>query len=297
MAKNNVVGIGVNIPGANIEEVSIQSKVSLLDYDIAIIDPIISSFYEYSNDKYLGKPSLNDSDSFSLKEKIEYWRREILESVKAGKNIFIMLNSEQNVYIATGKKSYSGIGRNRQTTRLVTIASNYHIIPGGIQVTSSNGASMVLVGKDNVLAPYWMEMGEISEFRILLNGDGIRPLVQTKTGQKIVGGIIRYKNAGGNLFLLPYIDFERENYMYENEEDGKDYWTDEAVAFGKKFVSSLCSLSNAINTLSRLSAKPVWLTLDRYTLPKEDKIRNKIINIDELVKSLGKKNENKDWKI
>lgn len=34
MARNSVVGIGVDIPGADIEEVSLRSKVSLLDYDM-----------------------------------------------------------------------------------------------------------------------------------------------------------------------------------------------------------------------------------------------------------------------
>src|SRR3990172_8422377 len=297
MARNNVVGIGINIPGVDIEEVGLKSKVSLLDYDIAIIDPAIYSFYGYSYDEYLGKPCLDDSNSFSLKEHIEHWRREILESIRAGKNIFLMLNKEQEVYIATGEKSYSGTGRNRQTTRQVTMTSNYQIVPAGIQVTNSNGSSMVLVGKDNVLAPYWAELGEFSEFRVLLDGDGLKPIVQTKTGQKTVGARIRYKNAEGNLFLLPYINFGRENYTYKNEDDGKYYWTEEAVAFGKKFVSSIYALSNAVNAASEFSAKPEWLTQDKYTLPKEEKARDKLIDVQSKIDGLQKRKEQREQEI
>lgn len=286
MARNNVVSIGINIPGADIEEVSLRSKVSLLDYDIAIIDPAIYSFYGYSYDEYQGKPCLDDSNSFSLKEHIEHWRREILEGMRAGKNIFFMLNNEQGVYVATGDKSFSGTGRNRQTTRHVSMASNYQIVPGNIQVTSSNGSSMSLVGKDNVIAPYWSEMGESSEFRVLL--DGVKPIVQTKTGQKTVGARIRYKNSEGNLFLLPYIDFKREDFTYENEEDGKNYSTKEAIIFGKKFVSSICALNKAVNTAGGFTAKPDWLTQNKYVLPKEEKARDKLIEVESKIDALQK---------
>jgi hypothetical protein len=148
-----------------------------------------------------------------------------------------------------------------------------------------------------VLATYWAEVGDISEFRVLLSSDGIRPLIHTKTGQKIVGGIIRYKNAKGNLCLLPYIDFDREDYTFESEEDEKDYWTEKAVSFGNKFVSSICTLSKALNNLSGLSPQPVWLAVDKYSLPKEEKIREKIVTIDSKINALQNKKERYEQEI
>jgi hypothetical protein len=291
MAKNNVVGIGLDIPGTDIEEISLKSKVSLLDYDVVIIDPSINSFYGYGDDEYRGKRSLDDSNSFSLKEHIEHWRREILESIRAGKNIFFMLNKEQEVYVATGEKSFSGTGRNRQTTRHVSITSNYQLVPGSIEVTNSSGSSMALVGKDNVIAPYWSAMGNPSEFRVLLGGEGVKPIVQTRTGKKTVGAKIRYKNAEGNLFLLPYVDFDREEFTCENKEDGEYYWTAEAIAFGKKFVSSICALDKAARSTGELSAVPDWLTQDKYVLPKEEKARSKLIEVESKIDKLQKMKE------
>jgi len=291
MAKNNVVSIGLDIPGTDLEEISLKSKVSLLDYDVAIIDPAIYNFYGYSYDEYQGKPSLDDSNSFSLKEHIEHWRREILESIRAGKNIFFMLNKEQEVYVATGGKSFSGTGRNRQTTRHVSITSNYQMVPGGIEVTNSSGSSMTLAGKDNVIAPYWSAMGGSSEYRVLLGGEGVKTIVQTRTGKKTVGAKIRYKNSEGNLFLLPYIDFDREEFTYKNEEDEKYYWTDEAIIFGKKFVSEICALDKAARSTGELSATPDWLTQDKYVLPKEEKARDKLIEVESKIDELQKKKE------
>jgi len=111
MSKKSVVSIGIEIPGADVEKISIKSKVSLLDYEIVIINPSIFNFYGYSHDNYLGKPCLDDSNSFSLKEQLAHWRREILENIKARKNVFIMLNENEEVYVATDKESYSGTGR------------------------------------------------------------------------------------------------------------------------------------------------------------------------------------------
>jgi hypothetical protein len=291
MGKKNVVSIGYDIPGADIEKISLKSKASLLDYDVVIINPAIYDFYGYSYDEYLGKPCLDDSSSFSLKEHIEHWRREILESIKAGKNVFFMLNQEQKVYVATGTKSYSGTGRNRQSTKHVDLASNYQIVSGGIEVTNSNGSSMSLVGKDNALATYWSSISSLSEFRVLLGGEGVKPIVQTKTGQKTVGARVRYKNAEGNLFLLPYVNFELDKYTYENEEDDKTYWTDEAVALGKRFVSSICALDKSVKSTGELSAKPDWLTQDKYVLPKEEKIIRKLIEVEKKIDTLQKKKE------
>jgi len=297
MAKKNIVSIGIEIPGVDVENIDLKSKDSLLDFDVVIINPDIYEFFGYSCGNYLGKPCLDDSNSFLLKEHIEHWRREILEAINAGKNIFILLNKEQNVYVATGEKSYSGTGRNRQTTRHVTSTSNYQIIPRGINVTNSNGSAMKLSGKDNVLAPYWAAMEAVSEFRVLLDGEGIDPIVQTKTGQKTVGARLRFKNTEGNLFLLPYIEFEREEYTYTNEEDGKIYWTDEAIALGNRFVSSICALDKVLRSSGKLSAKPNWLAQEKFLLPKEEKIRRKLLEVEEQIGTLQNQKETLEQEI
>lgn len=299
MARSKIIGVGIDMPGtgAEVDTTSLRSKVSLLDYDIAIINPAIYNFYGYSFDEYLGKQCLNDSNSFSLLEHLEHWRREILESIRAGKNVFLMLNQEEVVYIATGEKSYSGTGRNRQTTRHVISISNYQLVPGGITVTNSNGSSMVLIGKDNILVPYWSALQDVTEFRVLLDGQGLKPLVQTRTGNKTVGAKLRYKNADGNLLLLPFIDFELDEYSYENEEDKKAYWTIDAIALGKRFITSICELDKALRSTSELSAQPDWIIQDKFVLPKEEMARAKLLEVETKIDNLQKKKEQIDQQI
>ena len=270
---------------------------SLLDFDIIIIDPAIDDFYGYSYDNYQGRPCLDDTNSFRLKEHIEHWRREILEAIKAGKNVFLYLNEEEEVFIATGQKSYSGTGRNRQTTRHVGLASNYQIIPGGIETTNSNGSSMVLSGKNNELAPYWKELGQVSEFRVLLDREGLRPTIQTKNGAKTVGARLRYKNADGNLFLMPYISFSDEKYTYENEEQDELYWSEEACTLGNKIISAICALDKSIRTTGEVSAIPDWVSQDKYLLPKEEKIRDKLVVVENKIENLQRQKEKHEQEI
>lgn len=291
MSKRTIASVGYNIPGTNVEDINIKSKISLLDYDVVIFDPSIYDFYGYGCENYLGKPCLDDYNSFSLKEHIDHWKREILDSIKTGKNVFLMLNKEQEVYVATGEKSFSGTGRNRQTTRHVTNTSNYRMVPGGIKATNAAGSNMMLVGKDNVLAPYWSALGTISEYRVLLEGKDIKPIVQTKTGEKVVGAHLRYKNADGNLLLLPYIDFEREEYSYQNEEDKKYYWTDEATTIGKSFLSSILALDKILRSTGKLSAKPEWLTQNKYILPKEEIVRKSLIEVESEIERLHQRKD------
>lgn len=299
MARSRIIGVGIDIPGtgAEVETTSLRSKASLLDYDIAVINPAIDNFYGYSYEEYLGKPCLDDSNSFSLKEHIEHWRREILEAVRAGKNVFFMLNQEQIVYVATGEKTFSGTGRNRQATRHVTSVSNYQLVPGGITVTNSNGSSMVLVGKDNVMAPYWSALQDVTEFRVFLDGQGLKPLVQTRSGNKTVGGKLRYKNADGNLLLLPFIDFELDEYTYVNEKDKKSYWTKEAIALGKRFVASICEFDKTLRSTSELSAQPDWLTQDKFVLPKEEIARAALLEVEAKIDEMQKEKEQIEQRI
>ena len=289
--------IGIDIPGVDAGNVSLASKSSLLDYDVVIINPDISVFYGYGYEEYNGKRCLDDTSSFRLKEHLEHWRREVLEAVKAGKNIFFMLNQKQELYVATGEKSHSGTGRNRQTTRHVTGADNYEMLPASIAITNSNGSSMVLVGNHNILAPYWKAVGDNSRFKVLLEGKGLKPLVQTKTGNKIVGAVINDKSSDGSLVFLLYIDFDLDEFTYKNEEDDKYYWTDEAVKLGKKFIGSVCSTDKSLRSSGEMSAIPDWLIQDTFVLPKEKKIRDKLVVAESKLESLQKEKEQLEQQI
>lgn len=112
MTQKKIIKIGMDIPNTYgaIEEIHITDKISLLDYDIIIINPSISYFNHQCNDNYQGKPSLNDKGSLDLKDCLNHWKREIRDAVKADKNVFLFLNKIEEFMVATGRAVVSGRG-------------------------------------------------------------------------------------------------------------------------------------------------------------------------------------------
>jgi hypothetical protein len=286
----NIVIIGTSLPHDEVEFVSLDSQNSLLDYDISVFNPDISSFYGYPGDYYQGKPSLSDTNSFRLKERLSHWRLEILGAVRAGKTVFLLLNELQEVYIATGEKSFSGTGRNRQVMRHVTAISNYELVPGGIDVVNSKGTSIKLHSRDNILATYWSLLEPVFEFRVFIGGEGLRPLVITRAGNKIVGVYLKYKDAPGTLVLLPYIDFDRAEFTRRTR-GGNEYWTEKATQVGNQFISAIIGVHNFLKAGNEFTPVPDWVAKEKYVLMKEQQIRNELLTLETEIDAIWKQKE------
>jgi hypothetical protein len=99
------------------------------------------------------------------------------------------------------------------------------------------------------------------------------------------------------LLLLPFIDFELDEYTYENEKDKKTYWTKEAIALGKRFVASICELDKTLRTTNELSAQPDWITQDKFILPKEDIARSTLLEVEAKIDEIQKEKEQIEQRI
>lgn len=101
MAKT-IATVEFEIPGHFDKYLSIESDQSLLDYEIIVFTPDIRSMFGYVSENYQGKPCLNDSASFKLKEKANRWRQEIRSAFEHGKTVFIFMTELQEVFVDSG---------------------------------------------------------------------------------------------------------------------------------------------------------------------------------------------------
>ena len=164
-----IASVGFHLAHDSVTCVNINSHQSLIDWDIIVFTPDFSSLLnrDMIGETYLGKQCLGDDTSFRLREACEHWRREIQEAVSSGKTVIGFLCALTEVYIATGEKEYSGTGRNRQTTRMVTKYSNYQSIPISAEPISRSGSAIKVVEKYNaILTPYWEEFHNCSKFSV-----------------------------------------------------------------------------------------------------------------------------------
>ncbi len=288
MAKK-ILTVGFQLASDNVEYEEFTSKASLLDWDIVLFRPMIDQFISYS-DQYQGKPSLSDSTSFQLKESSEHWRREIKEAVEAGKTVIVYLSPVQQVYIDTGKRQYSGTGRNQKTTRVVDLYTNYSCIPEKLNPTIAKGSSIKLsVRGAEALAPYWSEFGEVSEYNAILTDEGIPSCLVTKDGNKSVGALYMSKNSSGALICLPDINFNAENF-FRKEED-QTFWTNEAELFAVRLLSSLVSLDVALHKSGEATPEPSWAAKSTYSLSTERGFRIELLEAERKLEEAQKLKE------
>ncbi|UGA55309.1 hypothetical protein [Vibrio sp. VB16] len=285
MAQKNIVTIGFELNNDNVNHCEFNSDSSLLDFDIILFKPDISEFISYS-DMFEGKPCLTDHKSFQLKDRIQHWRREILESVDCGKTVVVFLSELTQVFIATGEKSFSGTGKNRQTTRHVGAYDNYKIIPAELDVVKTQGHEIKIAPKSSeLIASYWKEFSEESCYKVTL-GDKVPPCLLTKNGDKAVGSIVRHKSSNGTLILLPYMDFYPDNFL-----DHEGDWTNESGKFASRLIKSIVTLEKAIKNTGEVTAEPEWCKSKDYKLKSEDALDTQLLKVESELEQIQLKKE------
>jgi len=126
MAKK-IISIGFDIPGHSYLFEAYSSSQSLLDADIVIFSADFSSYG--THDSYQGKRSFSEHTSFQISDATNHWLGELNTALEAGKTVFVIFSKYEQVFIHTGERQYSGTGRNRQVTNLVTTYDNYRFLP------------------------------------------------------------------------------------------------------------------------------------------------------------------------
>ncbi|MDZ5726141.1 hypothetical protein ACIZ62_18055 [Acetobacterium carbinolicum] len=91
----------------NFQEESFQNNVSFLDFDAVIIGAnfISSSYSESTTSPYQNKRLLSQYASCQIKEDFARIKEQLVELLKQGKNIFILIGRNENCYVYTGEKN------------------------------------------------------------------------------------------------------------------------------------------------------------------------------------------------
>ncbi len=289
MANKKILTVGLRLAGNDSESHPFRSDISLLDWDIILFKPDISDFLDYSQ-TFQGKPCLSDDRSFQLKERSEHWRREIKTAIDTGKLVVVYLIELCEIHIATGEKRTSGTGRNQQTTRIVTDFNNYHCIPFDTKPVKTKGQEIKLASKNSeLISSYWQEFSSQSTYKVLLNGD-VEPCLVTKNGDKTVGTIIRSKNSGGALILLPDVDFCPDEF-FNDDDESDEVWTIEAKQFAARYIKSIVSLYKSIHSAGEVTPEPEWAKSQVYKLNDEKSAAEELLKIESRLEAVQAEKE------
>jgi hypothetical protein len=271
----SIVSLGFEVPGKQVTTIALDSHSSLLDWDIILMIPQHRHFMDRFDGNYQGSPSLADEHSFQFKEAVTHWQREVDSAVAAGKCVLVLLPELERLYVGTGKVEYTGTGRNRQGTRIVSATNNYAMLPIDVAPTNSNGTLMAVDPKATFFSEYWDSVGADSEYRVSIENAKLTPLVRTKSGNRVVGAYARNQQGSGVMVLLPYIDFDSP--ALTTTKDGKVFWNKKALELGKRFVGSVVKLSSSIREQTEATPPPMWVSGKEFELETEKSLRQDLL--------------------
>jgi len=285
MNKKNFISVGFEFPGDCSDYYDFDSENSLLDADIIVFLPTISSFLSYTNSQYLGKPSLSESISFTFKERVNHWRSELTEAFNCGKTIFFLLDEFQELFVDTGKRKYSGTGKNEKETILVEKTNNYNVLPFDLPVRTSKGNKMFLYKEETLLNNYWKTFAKYSSYKVIIEGEATKKLLTSKDGSVVFGAILLNNSSSGSFVLLPSLDVDDDIFLEEKKDEY--YWTEEAVVFGKNLLKEFLEIDKNLKSSGAKTPRPSWVSNSEYEIEIEKKSFEQLNRIENDIKKLN----------
>lgn len=182
------------------------------------------------------------------------------------------MGNNDNCYIYTGEKQYSGTGRNARQTNIVREFNAYSFLPIKLNVTEVVGERIDICCSspyrdfftNTRTCYYYASYFSVAENSTILG--------KIKGTDKVVAAVIPY--GSGKIVLLPQI-YEEEEYKTE------DVWKEN----GKKYLDSLFELNRRLKITDEEMDLPGWaqniyILDEKVKLKKQNTIENKIAKLE-----------------
>jgi hypothetical protein len=302
--RKHVISVGFEIPGDVNECVEFTSDNSLLDADIVVFAPNLKDYRVHET--YKGKSCLAEHDSGRIQTDSAHWNREIRIALSAGKTVFVVLLGVEAVYVHTGQTNYSGTGRNARATNIVDLFDPYSSIPisglgSGLQ--RRVGERFKTTNEIGPLASYWQEFGEASYYQAYLDRPIGVPALVTQTGDKMVGGVVSFKDMPGKVVFLPFPSLKylaqsrepddseiatRPVSPQDSQGDDADEPTEAERSVGNQFINALVGIDRALRDAAEKTPPPLWATAAEYDTNEEAGLRAEAHELESRIAELQK---------
>jgi hypothetical protein len=247
--KSEILGVNTEFEELNIQnfqEESFQSSVSFLDFDAVIIGAnyISSSYSESSTSPYQNKRLLSQYASCQIKEDFARIKEQLVELLKQGKNIFILMGRNESCYVYTGEKKYSGTGKNARQTNIVEEFDTYSFLPLELSVTHVYGNKFELCAKQPYL-DFFKVAKECYQYAAYFNATAQNTLAKIPNSDRVVSTVFEYEQGRIILLPMPY---------YEDDYRTKEYWK----KYGKTYLNELFKLNDKLSSSINDYILPEW---------------------------------------
>ena len=191
-----------------------NTTTSFMDYDAVIIGTgsLAHKFVTEHSDRYNGKLSLSQDGSFRMKEAFDRTKTQIIELLKQGKTVFILLANNENCFVHTGLQSFSGTGRNTRTTNYVEEFDVFSFLPILFRPTMANGEKYDIVCQPPYSSFFQKTQG-LFYYDAYFAAPKKSTLLMIPKSDKAISAVYEYEK--GKIVVLP-CPYVRENYKTED---------------------------------------------------------------------------------
>lgn len=255
--------------GDDCERSSFSSDVSAFDFDVVIWDPE-ASFQTYisrgyGQQHYQGLPSLHDSDSVRIKADIARRRSELLDFLKAGRTVVVIVRPPQQCYVATGEVTYSGTGRNRASTRMVTKIDLWSAVPiSELTLTRASGNRIKIEG-EGALSAFLRKYRKLLRYDAVMTTAPGTTFASVEGTDRVVGSYVKTKE-GGLLVMLPALALADDI----DEETDEVIWKDDAVQVQVDLLDAINKMTG-----SAVNSRPAWS--EKYATKGQLELRKTVV--------------------
>lgn len=275
MGNKKIIGLNTafgSLKYNNFDERSFASSVSLLDYDAVVIDlGYLSQAYSIEK-KFENKDLLTEYASHQIKEDFPVIKDQLVELLKQGRTVFLLMGKNEDCFIYTGERQYSGTGKNARQTNIVQPFDMYSFLPIKIHAVHVYGSEFDICCK----SPYREFLKQTianSQYASYFSiKDQHTSLAKIAGTDKMVSAVIPYEQ--GKIVCLPQ-PYYKEDYTKV------EYWKTN----GKLYLDQLFELCQKLSVADGDVILPDW-TNEIYVLneadalEKQKRIENRIAELE-----------------
>jgi len=284
--EKQILSVGFEIPGYSDHHVDFGSKISLMDADLLLISPegICPAGHGWFSFT-AGGGAYNIATSESFLQHINHLRKEIDDFLKAGKSIFIILTKREE-YSLSRSLSHPRKGENLYST---STSTNYDFLPINIgELNSASGKYITFLG-DPKFSEFYKVFKNSLEYRLYVENPKEANIIFTgKDKSKILGAI--YSIGKGHIITLPYLSYDEDKFVKYNEKEDKNYWTNEALEFGKNLANCLLAIDQQLTQSSEKTITPKWALVKEFTSKRALEIQKLIQKNEKEIEEINSKN-------
>lgn len=286
-----IFSVEYEIPGQSATYFQFQSKQSLMDADVLLFCPeFYYNNYNIGNETFQGKINYDEDTSFKILEAIKHWEKELVDFLKSGKNVFIFLSKKEEFFLHTGKKEYSGTGKNRKTTDIVDPHNNYEFLPIDIgNIYQADGKHIEFSG-NIIFSNFYKTFKSNLEYKVYLEHHNQSEVIFTGKDKSRVLGLI-HQVEKGHIIALPYLSYNKSQFTKHNKSDGKKYWNEKGVQFGNNLINCLLDIDNKLKTDIEKTPTPIWVKNDIFSSKNELKLKQDIKDNKKQIEKINDKNK------